>query len=280
MNHYFNVNGKPFFAFGGQSQNCSGYDSAELEYFWRALKLSGGNTAEIPISWEMVEPEEDKFDFTRVDSIIEEARSGGFKLIFLWFATWKNATMKFAPEWVKTDRKRFPRVLSYDGYELSVLSSHYAENCRGDAKAFSAVMEHIHEVDYDNTVIAMQVENECGILGKTYRDHSPEANREFEADVPACIMDNLVKATEGAEYEIWQKCGAKTSGNWYEVFGEDAANFGHAEVEILATLENLSEREGDAARLDTGRCNLVDERWELVVVVSVNEHHLIFVLCA
>lgn len=223
MNHYFNVNGKPFFAFGGQSQNCSGYDSAELEYFWRALKLSGGNTAEIPISWEMVEPQEGKFDFTRVDSIIEEARSGGFKLIFLWFATWKNATMKFTPEWVKTDRKRFPRVLSYDGYELSVLSSHYAENCRGDTKAYCAVMEHIHEVDYDNTVIAMQVENECGILGKTYRDHSPEANREFEADVPACIMDNLLVATEGAEYEIWQKCGAKTSGNWYDLFGEDAA---------------------------------------------------------
>lgn len=223
MDRYFKVNGKLFFAFGGQSQNCSAYHPEDLEVFFTALERSGGNTAEIPVSWEAVEPEEGRFDFTMVDRVISGAQSRGFRLIILWFATWKNGAMKFAPEWVKADRKRFHRVIAVDGSELPVLSSHCMENRKADARAFAAMMAHIHDVDREGTVIGMQVENESGILGRTCRDHGTEANREFAAPVPACILEGLKRHPNTPEYGFWQACGGKASGSWTEVFGDHAA---------------------------------------------------------
>ena len=58
------------------------------------------------------------------------------------------------------------------------------------------------------------------------------------------------------------------------LFGEDAAHFGEAEVEVLSTLEDLAERESDAARFDARGGYLVDERGELMVVVAIDEYDL------
>ena len=56
--------------------------------------------------------------------------------------------------------------------------------------------------------------------------------------------------------------------------GENAAHLGEAEVEVLSTLEDLAERESDAARFDARGGYLVDERGELMVVVAVDEYDL------
>ena len=58
------------------------------------------------------------------------------------------------------------------------------------------------------------------------------------------------------------------------LFGENAAHLGEAEVEVLSTLEDLAERESDAARFDARGGYLVDERGELMVVVAVDEYDL------
>ena len=58
------------------------------------------------------------------------------------------------------------------------------------------------------------------------------------------------------------------------LFGEDAAHLGEAEVEIFATLKDLAEGESDATRLNARRGHLIDERRELVVVVTIDEHDL------
>ncbi|GAI49472.1 unnamed protein product, partial [marine sediment metagenome] len=83
----FMVNGKPFYSVGGQSRNSSGYNDSESETAFKAIKLLHGNTLEIPVYWEQVEPEEGKFDFTSVDALLASARRYGVKLIPLWFAT-------------------------------------------------------------------------------------------------------------------------------------------------------------------------------------------------
>jgi len=46
---------------------------------------------------DQLEPEEGKFDFSSIDTTISLARKYDLKLIFLWFATWKNGVMDYAP---------------------------------------------------------------------------------------------------------------------------------------------------------------------------------------
>ena len=119
----FTVNGKPFYPLGAQADNASGYNNIESEAAFKAVKLINGNTLEIPVYWEQVEPEEGKFDFTSVDALLVNARRHGIKLILLWFATWFCGTMNFVPKWVKTNPDRFKRIISPAGNDLWQLSS-------------------------------------------------------------------------------------------------------------------------------------------------------------
>ena len=82
----FKVNGKPFFPIGGQACNSSGYNENESEAAFKIIKLLHGNTLEIPVYWEQVEPAEGKFDFSAVDALLSSARLYEVKLILLWFA--------------------------------------------------------------------------------------------------------------------------------------------------------------------------------------------------
>ena len=120
----FTVKGKPFFPLGGQTHNSSGYNDKHSETAFKAVKMLHGNTLEVPVYWNQCEPEEGKFDFTAVDELLASAKRYGVKLILLWFATWKNGNMDYAPVWVKTNPKRFKRVISATGKAIWNLSSH------------------------------------------------------------------------------------------------------------------------------------------------------------
>jgi len=100
----FKVNGKPFFPIGAEGVFSGGYTvkQGEEEFPFKSLKAMHGNSIAIPVNWDQIEPVEGKFDFTSVDSLIANARKYDLRLILLWFATWKNAAMEFAPSWVKT----------------------------------------------------------------------------------------------------------------------------------------------------------------------------------
>jgi len=218
----FKVDGKPFYSLGAQSRNSSGYNDSESETAFKAIKLLHGNTLEIPVYWERVEPEEGKFDFTGVDALIASARRYGIKLILLWFATWKNGNMDYAPEWVKTNPQRFKRVISSTGNDLWVLSSHCPANLEADKKAFTALCKHLKAKDStESTLIALQVENEPGILGSD-RDYGTEAQAEFDSPVPAKLVSAMKAAGRGEIYDIWQQAGGKASGTWPELFGWEA----------------------------------------------------------
>ena len=154
------------------------------------------NTAEIPVYWEAIEPEEGVFDFSSVDALFEGARAHKKQLILLWFGTWKNGNMRYVPAWVKQNPTRFPRVIAHDGARLFVLSSHAEENLRADQKAFRALMAHLKEQNTDGTLLAVQVENEAGIAGRSYRDFSPEGWRDAEAPVPDEVLKALEKEPE------------------------------------------------------------------------------------
>jgi hypothetical protein len=215
----FTVNGQPFFPVGGQSRNSSGYNAAESETAFKAVKLFNGNTLEIPVYWEQVEPEEGRFDFAGVDSLLSSARRYGLKLVLLWFGTWKNGDMDYVPAWVKTNPVRFKRVISPTGTAIWVLSSHCPATFEADRAAFVALCRHLKAEDgVERTVIALQVENEPGILGSD-RDYGPEGQAAFDGPVPAELVARLQAAGRGSVYDLWQAAGSLQSGTWPEVFG-------------------------------------------------------------
>jgi len=82
------------------------------------------NTLETPIYWEAVEPVEGQFDFSSVKAIIDEARAHDIRLVLLWFATWKNGSPHYVPEWVKLDSGKYYNVVGKDGSPVDSPSPH------------------------------------------------------------------------------------------------------------------------------------------------------------
>ena len=219
------VEGRPFIILGGELHNSS---ASSLEYMapvWPRLAALNLNTVLATVSWELLEPEEGKFDFGLVDGLIQGARRHHLRLVLLWFGSWKNGVSSYAPAWVKKDLKRFPRVQRQDGWNVEVLSPLSDANCRADARALAALMQHVRDVDRGRqTVLMVQVENEAGLLGQT-RDYSPPAEEAFRRPVPAELMDYLLKHKDTLIPEfkaVWEAAGARGSGTWPEVFGEGA----------------------------------------------------------
>lgn len=200
--HALLVEGAPFLVLGAQINNSSSWAST-LPQVWPALHDMHANTIEAPVYWEQMEPTPGVFDFSTVDLLVKGAREHQLHLVVLWFGTWKNGNMHYVPQWIKTDTKKYLRVINAAGEPIDVLSAQSRNNLDADRQAFSALTHHLAEIDGgEHTVIMIQVENESGIVGSP-RDYSPESNREFAGPVPA----ELLKALH------------KQPGTWQQVFG-------------------------------------------------------------
>jgi beta-galactosidase GanA len=216
------VDDKPFLVLAGELGNSS---SSSLDYMlpvWPRLASLKLNTVLVPVYWELIEPTEGKFDFTLVDGLIQEARQHHLRLVPLWFASWKNSMSCYAPAWVKTDQRRFPRSQDKSENGMEILSPFSKENVEADARAFAAFMRHVREVDTnEHTVIMVQVENEIGMIPDS-RDRSAIANQLFNQAVPTELMSYLQQHREQLIPEfraVWSATGFKTRGTWEEVFG-------------------------------------------------------------
>jgi beta-galactosidase GanA len=199
------VDGKLFIMLGGQVNNSSGWPS-RMQEIWPVFKALNANTAEIPVYWETVEPKAGEFHFEAVDQIVRDARVHNMRLILLWFATWKNGVMDYAPGWVKQDTAKYPRMIDSGGKPVRVLSPHGEATMNADRDAFVAFMRHLKGIDGDtHTVIMVQVENEPGSLF-TDRDHSPASNKLFEGPAPEALTKALKRPT----------------GTWTQAFGTEA----------------------------------------------------------
>lgn len=217
------VNGKSFLMLAGELGNSTGTTLESMETVWPRVKEMNLNTLLVPVYWELLEPEEGKFDYTLVDGLITEARKYELKLVFLWFGSWKNSMSSHAPAWVKLDQKRFPRAKSQNGESQEILTPFSENNLKADANAYKNLLRHIREFDSAyQTVILMQTENEIAML-PSVRDYSEMANKKFTEKVPAELINYMVahKTELNPEFhEIWEKNGFKTSGTWEEVFGK------------------------------------------------------------
>ena len=201
----FLVEGKPYLILGGQIHNSSSWPS-EFPQVWASMAALHANTIEAPVYWEQIEPRPGEFDFANVDQLVQGARAHNLHLVILWFGTWKNGNMHYAPQWVKADPKRYPRMFKSDGEPIDVLSANSRTNLEADKKAFSALMRHLKSIDGDDhTILTVQCENESGGIGSV-RDFSPEANAAFAGPVPADLLAIV----------------HKPGGTWSQVFGGEA----------------------------------------------------------
>ena len=220
------VDGKPYLILGGELHNSS---TSSLEYLRPILpKLVNMNlnTALAAVTWDLMEPEEGKFDFTLVDGLLKQARENKLHVVLLWFGSWKNGLSHYAPDWVKADYKRFPRVKLESGKPIETITPLSQEALKCDSRAYAALMHHIKEVDsQDRTVIMIQMENEVGVIGAP-RDESALASAAFAGQVPAALMAGLQKNKSELQpplLKLWGDAGFKTSGTWQEVFGKGPA---------------------------------------------------------
>ncbi|HEY6927831.1 MAG TPA: DUF5597 domain-containing protein, partial [Steroidobacteraceae bacterium] len=204
------VDDAPYLMLSAQVNNSSNWP-AMLPKVWPAIAQLHANTVEVPIAWQQIEPREGEFDFSFLDTLLGQARQQRVHLVLLWFATWKNNGPGYAPDWVKLNNQRFPRVINAKGVTRNSLSPNFPATLAADRKAFAALMRHLQAADIERTVLLIQVENETGTYGAV-RDYSPTAQRQFEGQVPWEILEAL----------------GKMPGTWAQVFGKDADEFFHA----------------------------------------------------
>ena len=217
------VDGKPLLMLAGELHNSSSSSTAYMQPLWPQLAAMHLNTVLTPLSWELVEPEEGRYDFALVDGLIAQARQSNEHIVFLWLASYKNGMSSYSPAWVKRDSTRFPRVV-IDGQETDILSPLGQATMAADARAFAALMHHLRQTDTAHTVLMMQVENEVGVLGAT-RDHSAAAEKAFAGPVPMELLHALESRRDQLYPELralWEDRGAKISGTWEQVFGPSA----------------------------------------------------------
>lgn len=233
------VDNRPFILLSGEMRNSTASSVEYMKPVWDNLAALHLNTVIGTVSWELIEPEEGHFDFTLVDAQINEARRRNMRLVLIWFGTYKTAHSSYVPQWVKSDRKRFPPMvlkprpdrptlfplgaLTVGEGGIGALTPLGEGTLKADANAFRALMRHLREFDARHTVIMMQVENEPGSFGDS-RDRSPLAQAAWAQSVPGELMNYMIqhKADLLPELrEMWARNGSKNSGTWSEVFGSD-----------------------------------------------------------
>lgn len=213
---FHNKKGEPVFLTGLQCHNSSS-GTEMIERTIKAIRLHGGNLLEAPVYWCEVEKEKDCYDFQMVAELVDKAREAGLYLIPLWFGFSKNGLLTYAPEYVKKDCAVYKRARNSAGLPVESLSPHCRETLERDKKAFVKVMEFLAEYDKEGTVIAVQVENEVGLV-HTDRDYGKQANREFEAPVPEYLR-NVQIADCGTAENDWE---IDEEPSWLQLFGRHA----------------------------------------------------------
>jgi len=218
------VDGRPFLILGGELANTASSSPEYMAPVWPRLARMNLNTVLVGVSWALTEPVEGRYDFSLVDQALASARGNHLHVILIWFGSWKNGISSFAPDWVKADQKRFPRVQIRGGKSIEVLSTLSDANRDADLRAYAAFMRHLRAVDgAQHTTLMIQLENEVGILGDS-RDRSPAADAAYAGPVPKELMDALAgnRHLRVDLSKVWEAAGAKPAGTWEEVFGAAA----------------------------------------------------------
>lgn len=220
------VDGAPWLVLAAELRGTAASTLVNMEPIWPGLVQLHLNTVLLALGWDWIEPQEGRFDFSVVDGLIAGARANHLHIVFLWFGSWKNGISSFAPEWVKQDTVRFPRVRLANDRSVEIISPFSRNALDADTHAYTELMKHLQAVDGEHTVVMMQLENEVGLKGDT-RDHGAAATAVHEQAVPAQLLQYFAQHREQLSPElaaVWRAAGGRASGTWSEVFGSGLAS--------------------------------------------------------
>lgn len=210
---HIEIDGRPTLVLGGELHNSSATHRDFLRAALDESIESGITTVLAPVTWEQVEPQEDRFDLESVRVLSEEVHRRGLRLIPLWFGAWKNGRSTYAPDWVLGDRTRFP-VAEGRVSHVPTLSLFGGDLLESERRAYLTVLTAL--ADGPATVVAVQVDNEVGLLGDS-RDRSALATEAFEQAVPGELLDALRRpGTHSELLDAW----TGQDGSWARAFGD------------------------------------------------------------
>ena len=99
--------GQPMVLLGGELHNSTSSTPSSFKKALETVRAMGLNALIGSVSWEQVEPQEGRYDFNVLDSMIYMADEARMPLVLIWFASYKNGESSYAPLWVKKDTKRW-----------------------------------------------------------------------------------------------------------------------------------------------------------------------------
>lgn len=158
------VDGEPFLILGLQWDCDSCFSAEQMNPLFPHAAKMGANTAALPTYWKEIEPEPGRYDFQMVEERIQQAKAHNMRLVLLWFATWKNASALYAPEYICNDPVTYPLVVDNKGSPSVSLCPSSENTWQRDRTALLALMNYLREHDDTHRVILFQPENEAGVL--------------------------------------------------------------------------------------------------------------------
>ncbi|MCS2194623.1 DUF4969 domain-containing protein [Bacteroides faecis] len=222
---YVSVDGKPFPFLGAQIRldallNCDKMTINEVENYFKKAQELGLNCVQIPISWNMVEPKENKYDYSIVNSILQFVNKYNLKMELLWFSTNMvgDSFSYLIPQYVLQEyNKRFSRndegnFWNYYGYQYTmILDDEWV--LERETKAITALFNHIRYWDSQNgdkhPVISAQIHNEPDALMRwridqkdlKYRDGTP-LSKEKAWTMITNALNTVGKAVKNSSYKV------------------------------------------------------------------------------
>lgn len=197
------VDDQPFLILSLQLNCDSCYDEQTIDRLMRNARKMGCNAVALLLYWRLIEPREGAFDYSILKAMLQSAHKYNLRIVLVWFGSYKNAAMHYAPDWILNDPATYTRVIAQDGTQIPYVACY---NCEAliekDKRAVVHVFEYLKKHDADHRVILFQVNNETGILGGSARCHCPVCEEKYQAGQYEARYGNLADEAFTAEWNL------------------------------------------------------------------------------
>ena len=162
---YVEYLGEPYLMYGVQMRldwifADNPNDTAFIEDNFRQVKEDGFNSVMIPIHWNTIEPEKDKYEFDRLKLYYTYLNKYDLTVQWLWFGT-NVCGFAVIPDYVAEDKDTYKQVTS-DKADAggNYMDFSCAATMQREQKALAAMMDWIAENDTEKRCVMIQLNNE------------------------------------------------------------------------------------------------------------------------
>lgn len=178
------VDGDPFLILSFQLDCDSCYDGETIQVLMENAKKMGCTGVSLLLYWRLAEPEEGQYRMDILKCMIDCASRLDLRIVLVWFGSYKNGCMHYAPDWIIRDRERFPRARRKDQSLVPFVSCPNSRSLlEKDKAAVCRVFTFLKDYDTSHRVILFQVNNETGLVGNIDRCHCPVCEERYRQGV-------------------------------------------------------------------------------------------------